>query len=81
MSLEFFVIGILLVFTLASNVFWALVTFNLMNRLMSKSFGDYVQGKKLAKSKPQTHQHTQDVVIDPEVERQAQELNTLFNMV
>lgn len=81
MSFEYFIIGILVVLMIAQNVYWAKVNYNLINRLMSRNYFEYATAAKQEKIiEPQTHQQFQDEAIDPESDRQAQELNTLFNM-
>ena len=81
MNGEMFLLGLLSVLIVASNTFWAWVTYSLLNRLMSRTYIEYAQGKQEEKRKPQTLQSQQDVVVDPESERQAQELNSILNMV
>jgi len=80
LNLEYFLVGIFLVFTLASNVFWAWVTYNLLNRLMSRTYFEYAQGKREETKKPQPPQSLQEVMIDPEDQRQANEINAIFNI-
>lgn len=83
MSPEWFVIGILVILIIGQSVFWAKVNLSLMNRLMSRDFQDFAHGKKISKAKREQAtalQPLQDEVADPDSERQAQELNSLFNM-
>jgi len=82
MSQEWFVIGLLVVLIIAQNIFWARVSLSLANRLMSRDFQDFAYGKRISKAKNEQDK-VQDVageVSDPEAERQAHELNSIFNM-
>ncbi len=83
MSLELIVIGILVTLMIAQNVFWARINLSLINRLMSRDYQEFAHGKKTEKQKISAHPvlaPLDDVVVDPESERQAQDLNSLFNM-
>lgn len=83
MSVELFVIGILTVLVIAQNVYWARVNHSLVNRLMSRDYVEYAQAKKIERQKPEKLTPLpvlQEDAIDPESARQAQELNSMFNM-
>ncbi len=83
MNVELFLIGFLMVLLLGSNIYWARVNYGLINRLMSRDFQEFQHGKRILSIKTEKAaplQPLQDEAIDPDSERQAQELNTLFNM-
>lgn len=75
--IEPFVVGILTVLLIAQNIFWARVVLMLTNRLMSRNYAELKQ----AENKPAAPALVQDDGRDPEAERQAQELNSMFGMV
>lgn len=75
--IEPFVVGILTVLLIAQNIFWARVVLMLTNRLMSRNYAELKQ----AENKPAAPTLVQDDGRDPEAERQAQELNSMFGMV
>jgi hypothetical protein len=83
MSAEAFALGILVVLMIAQNIFWARIVLSLSNRLMSRDFNEFAHAKKIEKQKPEKLKPLpsfQEEAIDPEAERQANDLNTLFNM-
>ncbi len=76
------VIGALIALLGVQHIFWSRNVKDLIDRLMSKNHFEYAQGQRhLKDSPPKTHLVLQDEVIDPESQRQAQELNSLFPMV
>lgn len=67
----------------ATNVFWAYHCMQLTNRLMSRNYFEYTQGKNnLKMRRPQTRQqpNEDELVIDPEDERQAKDMNSLLGI-
>ena len=81
MNVEYFALGLLSVLLIGSNVFWAKLVMQLNNRIMSRSYFEFVQTEKLKEQKPPKPESKQDdYMIDPEDERQAKELNALFNI-
>ena len=81
MSADWFVIGLLTILLLASNVYWAQIARELNSRLMSRNHFEFVQTEKLRKENPKRGEVEEgEMRIDPQDERQAQELNTLMGM-
>ncbi len=76
-------IGIYVVsfFLVASNLFWAMLTLKLVNKLMSRSYYEYVQAQKLKRSGDVGFRDNTADVIDPVDEKQAQEINSLLGIV
>lgn len=68
---------------IAQDIFWAFLCKNLIDRLMSRNYLEFAQGRRHEKDKPepQTQQPFQMDAVDPESERQAQDLNSLFGIV
>lgn len=82
MSTELTVILLLSCLVIVQHIYWSRIVNGLIDRLMSKNHFEYAQGQRHLKDKPpKTHLALQDEVIDPESDRQAQELNSLFPMV
>lgn len=74
---EFLIITLSVLVT-GLNIFWAWLCLGLVNRLMSKDFNSYMA----AEYKPTRLQpiKSDELTIDPESERQAQEINSLFGI-
>jgi len=80
MSVEFFLLGLLSILLIGSNVFWAKMVFRMSDRLMSRNYFEFTQVEKLKSARPKPETKTEDYMIDPEDERQARELNSMFNI-
>jgi hypothetical protein len=78
---DIFALGVLSVLLVGSNAFWAKIFFSLSNRLMSRSYYDFVQTEKLKAPTKRAEKPTEEMVIDPIDEQQAQSLNSMFGMV
>lgn len=76
-----YVLILLSILLFVTNAFWAYNCMQLTNRLMSRNYFEFTQGKMNLKTKPQTHQAFQIEGLDPETERQAKELNSLMGIV
>lgn len=75
------VIG-LLVLLLASNIFWAKICYDLVNKLMSGSYYNYEAAKALKRPRVLKTQVDDDpMVIDPVDLKQAQEMNSLIGVM
>lgn len=70
----------LLVLILATNIFWAKVCLSLINRLMSKDFSEFAYYSKIKENDKSVGVPEESATSDPESERQAKELNSLFNI-
>jgi hypothetical protein len=77
---EFFVLGLLSVMIVASNVFWARMVKELTAKIMSRSHYEFVQAEKLKVPRPAARA-SEDDSIHPDDERQAQQLNSIFGVV
>ncbi len=64
---------------IATNVFWAFVVVRLTDRLMSRNYVEYAQGKVLGKPQPMS-QATTELVEDPIDQQQAQEMNSMMGI-
>ncbi len=73
--------GMMVGLVIVQQVYWSRIVNGLVDRLMSKNHFEFAQGQRYLKDKPKTHLVLQEEVIDPDAERQAQELNSLFPMV
>jgi hypothetical protein len=81
-NVELICITILTVLLVVTNGFWAVVTFSLLNRLMSRDFFEFKQAKVYGKPKAVKNDATGDeLVIDPLDEQQAQQMNSMMGMV
>jgi hypothetical protein len=81
MSVEHFALGLLSVLLLGSNVFWARAFMSMANRLMSRSYYDFVLTEKAKDQKAvRPESKEDDFLIDPEDERQAAKLNATFGL-
>lgn len=81
MNVELFVLGILSVLLVGSNVFWAKLHLTMADRLMSRNFFEFTQTEKL-KTQVNVRRESKedDFLIDPIDERQAQSLNATFGL-
>jgi hypothetical protein len=79
-SAEFFLLGLLSVILVASNVFWARLVKELTAKVMSRSHYEFVQAEKLKEPRPAVRM-SEDDQIHPDDERQAQVLNSFFGVV
>jgi hypothetical protein len=81
MSLD--LISLIIVSTLfvATNAFWAMLTLKLVNKLMSRSYFEYVQAEALSKPQPVSAHVENSESIDPTDLRQAQDMNSLIGVV
>lgn len=80
MNTESVVIIILGVVVIGLNVCWAWISMRLIDRLMSRNYQDFALSEKIKTNKPKASLTPNEAVGDPESERQAQELNSLFNI-
>jgi biopolymer transport protein ExbB/TolQ len=81
MSLELFLIGILLFLLLASHVYWPIVFFKFLDRYMSRDFTEYAQGKRIAGTKPEASlQSPPEDESDPHAQEQAEALNAILGI-
>jgi len=74
--MDFYFITLAILFTL-SNVFWAIVAFKLINRLMSRNFYEYKVAESVgteAKKKQPKQQHE----IDPRIMEELESLNAII---
>lgn len=81
MSTEISVIILLAALLIVTQVFWANICLKLSNRLMSRNYYEVVQAEKLGKTPTVLKPLESEMKIDPEDERQASELNSLFGIV
>lgn len=65
---------------IATNAMWAYLTIRLMDRLMSRNYVEYQQGKVIGKPM-KTEPETTTMVEDPIDVHQAQEMNALIGIV
>ncbi len=70
------VLSVMLVLT---NVLWAYLCLQLMDRLMSRNYVEFKQGKSIGK--PELVKAPDELVVDPVDELQAQEMNALMGIV
>ena len=75
--LGYFIIGILVALLIGQQGFWMYIVFKLNDRLMSRNFVEYSQGKQL-KRPPNVSKPSQDDGIDPIAEKNAKDANALF---
>ena len=80
MSLELATLIILVTLFVATNVFWSMLTLKLVNKIMSRSYYEYVQAQELKTQKPVSVSQPEQY-IDPGDERQAQDMNSLVGIV
>lgn len=73
------VLSLLLV---ATNLFWAMLTLKLTNKLMSRSYYEYVQAENLKKPpKSNRKKELAEEEFDPIDVKQAQDMNSLMNII
>jgi len=77
LQLTHFVVGILVVLLIGTQVFWSRLVLKMADRLMSRDFYDYVQAEKL-KSRPNIAPKASDDALDPIAEDNARKANALF---
>lgn len=70
------ILGILL---LASNALWAFLCVQLMDRLMSRNYVEFKQGKQIGTASKKAIA-PDELVVDPIDAIQAQEMNTLMGI-
>ena len=63
---------------IGQNVFWANVCLKLTNRIMTRSYAEFMQ---LSAKPTKLQVAPQGEEIDPDAERQAQELNSMLGMI
>lgn len=79
MDISWFVIGILVVFLLAQQAYWSFIVFKLNDKLMSRSYTDYVQASMLKMPRPVASPASESsVAVDPIAEDNARKANNLF---
>ncbi len=73
-----FIIGFLIFFIIAQNIYWARVCYNLINRIMAKDYNEF----KVLEKKPmiKVQLPMPDDGMDAYAEKQAQELNSLVGV-
>lgn len=81
MTAEQIALGLLTVILLAQQFIWAKICFNLINRLMSRSYFEFEQAQALKFPKAQTPPAKAPDAFDIEDERQAQSANALLGLV
>ncbi len=74
------VLILLSVVMIASNVLWAFLCVQLMDRLMSRNYLEFKQGKVMGKPEPEV-KRPDELVVDPIDQLQAQEMNALVGIV
>ncbi len=74
-----FIIGFLLFLILASNIYWARVCYQLVNRVMAKDYAEFKAYEQRAKLPPNINIQP-DLAIDQYAEKQALELNSLIGV-
>ena len=79
MNGEYFTLGLLAVVLLATNIFWARYCLHLTNRIMSRNYFDVATAERKV-TKPKVSDEP-EMVFDPEDERQAENINSIFGMV
>jgi hypothetical protein len=79
MSLELFIIGILVALIIGTNAFWMKLTIDLTNRIMSRNYFEVVQADKQKQKAP-------DILLPKDNDQdlyatnQAKELNSLIGV-
>lgn len=84
MNAEIVTLILLAILIVGSNAFWAYTCMQLTNRLMSRNYFEYTQGKvNLKPLRPQTRKqpNEDELVVDPEDDRQARDMNSLMGIV
>lgn len=82
MTPEEIVIAILGFLLLATNIFWAKLTLSLTNRLMSRNYFEFTQGKKNEASEKKPRESDPfKLEIDPHDQQVADQLNSLMGIV
>lgn len=77
MSIEHFIIGILVALVIGLQGFWMFVVFRLNDRLMSRNYQDFATGERL--KKPINAKKTPpSAVFDPIAEQNAEKANAFF---
>ncbi len=71
---------ILAAMLILTNVLWAFLSVQLMDRLMSRNYLEFKQGKTMGKPEL-VSKKPDELVIDPIDELQAQEMNALVGIV
>lgn len=66
---------------IGSNIFWAIVCNRLVNKLMSRNFGEYLQAKNVAPKKKKTQKLELDPVYIKEEQRIADNANTMLGLI
>lgn len=77
-SPEYFIIGVLMALTIASNIFWAKICSDLTNKILAGSFREYETVRAL--SLPKVPNPPSDPQVDFADEKQAQEMNSLIGI-
>jgi hypothetical protein len=78
LSIEYFIIGILVTLLLAQHAFYMFTVFQLTNRLMSRNYQDFATGERLKKPTNASKTPPKGAVFDPIAEKHAKEANSLF---
>jgi hypothetical protein len=75
--------SVLLAVLVIQQIYWSWIMTGLVNKLMSRDYQNYVENKKFLNQKPtlQKVSSSDDSAIDPDSERQAQELNSIIGIV
>lgn len=80
MSIELFVIGILVSLLIGQQVYWAKLTLSLTNRLMSRNYFELIQAEMQRKPRKTKVSDEPETIFDPEDLRQAREANALMGI-
>lgn len=78
MSIEHFIIGILVALIIGLQGFWMFIVFRLNDRLMSRNYQDFATGERLKKPTNASKASQKSAVFDPIAEQNAEKANAFF---
>lgn len=72
------IVWALFIFFVITQVFWAIVTIRLVNRVMSRDFSEFAQVERFRQARPKPKA---EEVTDGEDQKRAEEINRLMGIV
>jgi hypothetical protein len=79
-GLNYFILGILVALLFGTQIFWARIAYNLVDRLMSRDFSEYNHVKGVNKPKVAPIKPTPVASIDPIAEENAKKANSILGL-
>jgi hypothetical protein len=80
MSLELVIIVFFGILLLMSNAFWFYKVNDLIDKIMSRNYGEYAQTKKYLAPEPIKEQPKEEMTVDPYDTQRANELNGILGL-